>query len=303
MLGINQIIEGQDIIDLEEEIDKVLGVGTGHVGYGQTSRRTHVTGETIDHDHLDNAMAMLNKIRTHQMGLGNDFSSDFIYPAQGQPVAYESIKRLYELAEEALRDSLLYHFTSMTVTGTVHTSNRGRSWGPRTTISTELDIVWPSEDQARWFFNSGGEIRLQTEHPVVSTTANRSWNTTLNKVGTLRFAAIDSKGTNTAGVLKKTMGYYSLTDTLAMWFDGTNLDSSWNHLDGKRPGYVYGYKDDVYVYARKIPKGLRMRVALHETNNQVVSSGTSVRILLQYASQHLRTPNIVLPTITTSKSF
>jgi hypothetical protein len=98
----------------------------------------------------------------------------------------------------------------MTLTSNALTITRASTWGAASGgITAVATVSFTSEDAARYFFNSGGEVRFAISHPTGST-QNTNWNTALTNVGTVAFKAHSTTRTGTAGT-PTAIGYYELT--------------------------------------------------------------------------------------------
>jgi len=101
---------------------------------------------------------------------------------------------------------------SMTLTSNALTITRATTWGAAAGgITAVASVTFPSEDAARYFFNSGGEVRFALYHPVGST-QDSNWNTALANLGTVAFKAHSTTRTGTVGT-PAAVGYYELTTT------------------------------------------------------------------------------------------
>lgn len=99
---------------------------------------------------------------------------------------------------------------SMTLTANALTISRASTWGAGSAgITCTANATFASEDAARYFFNSGGEIRFALSHPTGSTQDN-NWNAALAAVGTVAFKAHSTTRSGTAGT-PAAIGYYELT--------------------------------------------------------------------------------------------
>lgn len=118
--------------------------------------------------------------------------------------------------------------TSSTWTGstakTTATGTGGNAW----TITFTHAITFPSADQARYFWNAGGLVRLDMNKSSTGTDSDADWNTFIGTVGTLYMSGrvnstsqtiagtsytgfTRSGGTGTPSTFASTTGWYSLT--------------------------------------------------------------------------------------------
>jgi hypothetical protein len=114
-----------------------------------------------------------------------------------------------------------YQVGNMTAAAGV-TSTRATTWGAGTTgITCEFSVTFASEDDARYFFNTGGEVRLALSHPSTLTARDTSWNTILASLVAGFRANSTSRLTGSYGVAQA-IGYYQLTTAYQTILDGTN---------------------------------------------------------------------------------
>ena len=205
------------------------GVGFGDRGYGQNvpALSSMSPGNPIGQE--------WQNLRTVLANLANwQNSSTTLLPPQTAFASKASTKAHRQSAPESdiydipgmlsLLDTnrLSYQLANMTLTSNAASSTRASTWGAGTTgISCTFRIMFASEDAARYFFNTGGQIRIGLSHPDVSTPRNTSWNTVLNSLSvgisahsTTRLSG--SYGTNTS------IGYYELLSTNQIVYNGTN---------------------------------------------------------------------------------
>jgi hypothetical protein len=85
---------------------------------------------------------------------------------------------------------------------------RTQKWNGR--ITQTIDIIWPTADDARYFFNTGGNIEFtSTFSPSVPGLKGISWSTLLQNMGTFRFNF--DRVFTTGSAFTGTDGFYELT--------------------------------------------------------------------------------------------
>lgn len=123
---------------------------------------------------------------------------------------------------------------SMSLLSNQLTVTKAASWG--TSITCEVQAAFATEDAARFFFNSGGEIRIALAQPT-GTAQDNAWNAALASIGSIAFKANTSTRSGAAGAAQA-IGYYQLTTSNQLIYDGSNIGSG-------------SYStNDVLVYAR-----------------------------------------------------
>lgn len=181
----------------------------------------------------------------------------------------------------ALVDSNRFHYhpANMTLTTSAATTVRATTWGGGSTgITCEFSVTFTGEDAARYFFNTGGELRVTLNHTDTSTARNSSWNTVINNL-TIAFRANGTARIAGSYGLPTGAGYYGLTTTYQAILDGTNTGIS-----------PYGV-NDFYIDAKAVSitglngaKGsqlyFRVRLIDEQTNafSDIVAAGTAANL-------------------------
>ena len=193
---------------------------------------------------------------------------------------------------------------SMTLTASAQSITRTLVWGSGAAINIYAGCTYnfSSENAARYFFNSGGELRLVLSHPSSSGSQNTSWNTLLSGIGTIKFAANGTTRTGTSGTPATTVGYYQMTTSPQGILDATNAG-----------GGAYTANDcNVYAWAVAITglngaKGyqINFQVNLQDqhtgTSDTVAAATTNAQFGYLKATSPLS--GIVSPTVTPYASF
>lgn len=200
-----------------QKASALLGVGYGDRGYGQTtpSLPVRVSGDAIAASDWANLRTAIATLASHQ---GTAVTQ---LPPSGDFVAGANVKAettaattTYDFATMIANvDSNRFNTNSgasMTLTANALTISRASTWRWRSAgITCTANATFASEDAARYFFNSGGEIRFALSHPTGSTQDN-NWNAALAAVGTVAFKAHSTTRSGTAGT-PAAIGYYELT--------------------------------------------------------------------------------------------
>lgn len=285
-----------DLLALENRALNVLGTGSNTYGYGQIFNPVGRQGQDIEVSHLNLLRDMLNNARMHQLGNDTGFGASLPVPVRLTDIT-ASLVSAYQAAITTIENNrMTYGAASMSVTGRLASLTRSQRWGPAQTIVGGMDVRWPTDDEARWFFNSGGEIRLNFGHPSTGTRQDRAWNRTLSRIGTIRFRAQSTiADANQVGAPVASAGYYTISGQTAI-YNGAAIDDTFDYLDARyTPPNKYQFKDSVYVYAARITGGLRFLVEMRETNNEINSLGTFAGFSAMYATRYLRNRLIRLP--------
>jgi hypothetical protein len=224
-------------LDAQQKIGALWGVGYGSRGYGQTSPSfaPPAPGDTVSGTVWSNIRQALFIMAQHYNGtptptttlpppssfnVGTTVQShvppNFDLPAQ---LTLADTNRNGFLSGPAALASCEIVFSAWTVT-------RASNWGivPLATITCVVDVSWPTEDAARYFFNSGGLINLVLAQPNTGNLKSADWaNIFTNKIGTIFFGINNTTWSGTWPGSPAATGYYQLTATPVVIFNGTNI--------------------------------------------------------------------------------
>jgi hypothetical protein len=206
---------------LQSRISKILGNGETTFGYGQAvsassveqiTDLTSLDGDSILAQQLNNLRADFNKVYEHQQGESNKINSfspgdvvgadksgtDIEYAPDGSKTFLNSngtkgfndfLNLISDL--ETNRFQIAANQQEINVlSGSVRTS----SWNG--SIDTVFEVNFGTADNRRYFFNAGGQIRLQGIVTNVSTQRGRFWNDLIENPGEIQF---DYEKTNNTG--------------------------------------------------------------------------------------------------------
>jgi hypothetical protein len=187
----NNLISVSDYNAIRNGVASVMGVGSATRGYGQTvfsvakSQNQLVSQTDWDLLRLD----LLNS-RIHQNGAGSLTEIN-----ENQLISAATIN-LYESLRTTIDNNRFNVAAGRFLTeganpnGTTLTSSRnfnGAEWSEE--ISCTLTVTFTDSNRARYFFNSGGTIRIQSSRSGGTRTdaQNTSWTNLLNSAGLREF--------------------------------------------------------------------------------------------------------------------
>lgn len=198
-------------------INTIWGQGTGDAGYGQTNTVAAVAaGNTVTATQWTTLLGRLNSIRQHQ---GTSINISSFSVSAGDAIAAianlsADITTLYNARTTAAG-------ANITESSTAHTFTS--SWN--TTVTATSTVTFAGGDEARYFFNAGGYIKL---NPSLndSTGRNAQWAHLLDEVGDLKLlnstftrtfsnnaSGYGAGGDNSPTTHLSTTGYYDLTNS------------------------------------------------------------------------------------------
>lgn len=223
-----QVIRATDFDDFLTTTSNVYGVGTSDRGYGQTgiTQATVNVGDAIRAAQWTNLRGMIIVCGNHQGTDVSDLPPGGVFAIGETIIAHEQSSpssNAYEMSNNITNIDIARLNTSMTslsVAANVWTVTRGSNWTG--SITAEISVLWANEDDARYYFNSGGQIRIHGSQPTGSGhPQDIHWNDSLtNKVGTVKFGVHTTTNTGTSND-SNAIGYYELTNSYQAIYSGT----------------------------------------------------------------------------------
>jgi hypothetical protein len=201
-IGAGNSILASDYNSIQTTVANVLGTGSGNTGYGQAVSSSQVSiGNTITASQMQNLKSDLDKIAYHQ---NNAASTAPSVVAGGSITA--SDWSTYNSQATSL-SSARFTLSSSQATTTDGVTPTMSGWN--STRTHAVQVTFASANDARYFFNAGGEIRIVPSISGQSTTKGNAWNSIFTSVGTVKFGYTAT----TAGVAGSSIGWYDLTST------------------------------------------------------------------------------------------
>jgi hypothetical protein len=202
-------IEASDYNAIRSKIVNLMGEGSGQTGYGQTTLSPTVAiGNEISKVQWDALRYDLLNARIHQDGL-----VPLIVSAEsGQPIRFGSgfPNSQYNLQADLATTNKWNLGSGQFVIDAGTTTVRSTAWVSE--VTTTCTVTFNTADQARWFFNSGGKIRVTSSRTGgTGSPQNATWSSLLAAAGTQAF------GGNNAGV-----NFYNLTNAYQQFFLSTS---------------------------------------------------------------------------------
>lgn len=257
-------------------VGAIYGVGYGNRGYGQSgvTLSAITPGTVITSAQWTNMAAALRVCSESQTGLAGGSAlipPNSVLDATDAIVAHETSppsSNAYDFNSviasiETNRFVLDSAKDGTAATTGASSSTRGSSWGGGTgSINCIFDYGFGSEDAARYFFNSGGQLRINMSHPGGSPQDN-DWSTSLGtRLGQVRMTHTATTSTGTSA-LSSSVGFYDLTGSNQTIINGANIG-----------GGAYT-SNDVLIQAQ--------RLSFVGTNG---GNGAGVRVTITLTDQH-----------------
>ena len=198
-------------LEATDKVAALIGVGYGDRGYGQTSTNVAPTstGVAVSAGQWNNLLNVMSTLNTHQ-GSGLTLQPTV---ASGGTILYQS--RIPTNIATLDTNRLLANVTQMTVSSAL-TSSISTPWSG--TITHVFTVDFGTENAARYFFNSGGQIRWSGSNTGGSTGSAAAWAALLTAMGTIKMDADSTTYTGSGGTITNNIGYYGLTGSLVQTF-------------------------------------------------------------------------------------
>lgn len=179
---------------IRSKIVGILGPGLGQSGYGQNIVSTSVSaGNDITAAHWEALRNDLLSIKRHQDGT----DPSLITVSTGDVIRFGTANpnSSYDLlADQAIADKFDIGTGQYARTSKASQTNTS-TWN--TQAQCTLNVTFPSSDDARWFFNSGGKLVFKSTFlGTTATPQNNSWNSLLIDADDILFGAITPIATN-----------------------------------------------------------------------------------------------------------
>lgn len=228
-------------IAAQGKLTALIGIGYGTRGYGVTSTTfPAVTSNTsvATSTQWNNLRSVMSTINTHT-GIGLTLQlpqakGDLIVANDGTGSTVDISSLITSLDNNRLLIDISQQSVSVALT-----SSRTTSWVG--TLTHEFTATFGTEDLARYFFNTGGQIRTAgSRSGGAASGPNTAITNLLVAVGTVKIQANTTTYTGSGGTVAN-IGYYTLTDTWQDLFSHTGSGPYANvsyTVRAKRESYV-----------------------------------------------------------------
>lgn len=197
------------------QLNAVWSTGNGARGYGQSAiSQAAATGGTVTATQWSSLINSLNSVYFHQSGVGSGISA----VTAGSTIAY--LSSLSGALGTIYTNGLSYASQGATTTGSVYSPNlTSVNTTAAQSMSFTRTITFASADQARYFFNAGGQLNFISTSVTNNDASSRSADLValagsyLVNISNIRATTNGGKsGTGgTVNTNNTALGYYSLT--------------------------------------------------------------------------------------------
>ena len=230
--GLIQATDYNNFVNGSNQINTIWNTGNATVGYGQTALSNVAATSTVTATQWASLINTVNSIKTHQTGSGTGLTA----PTAGSTIAY--LSAVAGNINTAYSSALTAASQGTTTTGTIFYANLAAA---NTAASDDFKfsrtVTFASADQARYFFNAGGQINLVNVGATTKDSSGRSAdmafmiNAELGSVNGIK-ALTNGGRSGTGGTVNTAntaVGYYHLTtaNTAIMMANVTTANTSY----------------------------------------------------------------------------
>jgi hypothetical protein len=221
-MPVNDIITQAEYNNIRNKVISVLGTGSGNLGYGQPLNSSAVAeGTRVTINEYANLRFDIINAWVHQVGS----APSTVTVAVGNTVRFSAIDApitTYDALANTLITNRFNVGAGQSAVAVPASSPRTRTWTGtggdiwNSSISCTIDVQWPSANAARFFWNSGGQIRIASSRSGgSSTTQNTQWTSILSGAGTQSFGG-NNPGTGTSPM--DGQNWYRLTNAFQTYY-------------------------------------------------------------------------------------
>ena len=236
-------IQIADFNNVYNKVNAVLGTGSGNSGYGITLQSSAVSTSTkVRITDWNNLKYDIINAYYHQTGTTPTLPLPLVNDVvRGSKTDYPYA--LYDTWADAITAQKFNIAVSQSTTrslqsvSTTWPGSYASNWNSKTFAS--VVVYWSSSDNARYFFNAGGELRFSSSRTGGTSTyasQNSAWTNLLAGCGTIGFGGnkpIADVGAANAG------NFYRLTNSFQVWYTATATNpysSNTFRISARTPG-------------------------------------------------------------------
>ena len=229
-MPVNDIITQAEYNNIRNKVIGVLGTGSGNSGYGQPLNSTAVAlGTRVTINEYANLRFDIINAWVHQVGS----APTTVTVAVGNTVRFSAVDApvtTYDALANTLIANRFNLGAGQSAVAIPASSPRSRTYTGgsdiwNSSISCTIDVQWPSANAARFFWNSGGQIRITSSRSGGSgTTQNTQWTSILSSAGTQSFGG-NAPATNWYTLTNSFQTYYTLAGSSPYGSNSYNLQA------------------------------------------------------------------------------
>jgi len=205
--------------DLQSRVNNIMGTGSSQSGYGQSLASAQVsTGNVVTATQMDNLRTDINKAHNHQSGTSSGIGNIAVGQVIGADASGTSVGSLtqttegyndYDAAVTAITTNKFLIDSGEGTLESVTSSSRNTNW--QVELQHIFTLDFGSANNARFFFNSGSDIRISLALTGQSGSKSNTWSTLLTDIGTVIFNYTSTTQSGSGGSFPGTRGWYDMT--------------------------------------------------------------------------------------------
>ena len=226
-MAVNDIITIADYSTLRSSAISIIGNGTATYGYGQPIQSVEkIAHEKISQADWDLLRYDIVNARTHQDGVAPTITDI----NEGEILSFTNNAQYSGLVSTALSNRFNIG-SGRFLTESAVSSTRSTTWN--TLVVCEVTATFANADLCRWFFNSGGQIRIQSSRTDGTATAqNSDWSNLTTSAGMQAFGGqtpssgfSPMNGQNFYKLTNSYQNFYTLSSSAPYSSNSYNLDA------------------------------------------------------------------------------
>ena len=246
-MAVNDIIRPVDYNTLRASIIPIIGNGASTSGYGQTVQSVDKTAhEKISQNDWDLLRFDIVNARTHQDGVAPTITDI----NEGQLLSFNNNTQYSGVISTAITNRFNIG-SGRFLTESAISSTRSTQWN--TSVICEVTATFANANLCRWFFNSGGQIRIQSSRSGGAATAqNSDWSSLTTAAGMQVFGSqtptagfSPMNGQNFYRLTNSYQNFYTLSSSAPYSANSYNLDAKCDVADNSA-----GTATTVYIRVR-----------------------------------------------------
>lgn len=228
MPSVNSKIIQADYNSIRDKLVSVLGTGSGNTGWGQASKIVSSAVSTSSKVTINEwANLRLDIINAYKHIYGSNPITAQV--TEGRTIRYTNNftpdtgtldvpQRQYDVWADNITTNRFIVAGGESGTSTAQSTSRTGSW--ITQSSCTITFSFPTANEARYFFNSGGQIRISSSRSGgVTSSQNTAWTSLLSTAGTQNFGG-NNPGTGTSP--SNGLNWYRTTDAFQTYYTATS---------------------------------------------------------------------------------
>jgi hypothetical protein len=233
MTTANKLIQTADYNNIRTSVSNVVGNGSASTGYGQTvNSRSLSNHELVSQFDWDLLRFDILNARIHQVG-----SASLVEINENELISSTTATPYVTTANTTVSAGERFKVAAGEFLTDINKASTNREYGAGTTPDTWISeinsifrVTFTSSNDARYFFNSGGEVRISSSrvNPPSGRSHNESqstsWTTLLSAAGTQAFGGL-YPAVSSGGVTRPAQtgaNYYALTTAWTQFYRRTN---------------------------------------------------------------------------------